>query len=67
MSFQCDLAHFTNIMTAGGWLNGVNFGGPDDRPEIRDFQLAQVIAGGYYAVPPLAKEGQAFPGAEIFR
>ncbi len=65
VSFQCDLERFTNIMTTGGWLNGVNFGGPDDRPEIPNIELAQVIAGGYYAVPPRT-EG-AFPGAEIFR
>jgi len=67
VSFQCDLAHFTNIVTTGGWLNGVNFGGPDDRPkDMPNIQLAQVIAGGYYAVPPRAGDNRAFPGAEIF-
>ncbi len=65
VSFQCDLERFTKIMTTGGWLNGVNFGGPDDRPDIRNIELAEVIAGGYYAVPP--RTDQAFPGAEIFR
>lgn len=65
VSFQCDLARFTNIMTTGGWLKSVNFGGPDDRADIPNIELAQVIAGGYYAVPPRT-EG-AFPGSGIFQ
>jgi deferrochelatase/peroxidase EfeB len=67
VSFQCDLERFTNIVTTGRWLNTVNFGGPDDIKEIPSIELAQVVAGGYYAVPPLPLDDDPFPGAEIFR
>ncbi|HEV8141957.1 MAG TPA: peroxidase, partial [Methylomirabilota bacterium] len=68
VSFQCDLERFTNILTTGGWMSSINFGGPDDREEdIPSIELAQVVAGGYYAVPPLPLGDDPFPGAVIFR
>ena len=65
VSFQCDLARFENILTTAPWLKTVNFGGPDDRSDIPNIELARIMAGGYYAVPPKAVP-PSFPGAEIF-
>jgi deferrochelatase/peroxidase EfeB len=64
VSFQCRLDRFTGILTTPGWLAAVNFGGRARRGERAPIQLASVVAGGYYAVPP---KGEPFPGAEIFR
>ena len=65
VSFQRDLASFENILTTPAWMRTVNFGGPDDRVDVPNVTLAQVLAGSYYAVPP--KDDRApFPGAGIF-
>jgi deferrochelatase/peroxidase EfeB len=64
VSFQRDLSRFTAILTTPRWLSTVNFGGPGDRDDMPNVQLARVISGGYYAVPP---RGEPFPGAEIFQ
>lgn len=64
VSFQRNLARFTSILTRPGWLQTVNFGGRARRGAPAPIQLASIIAGGYYAVPP---QGPPFPGADIFR
>jgi hypothetical protein len=67
VSFQRHLDRLTDILTRPGWLRSANFGGRAQRGGPALLQLASVIAGGYYAVPPRARTGEAFPGAEIFR
>ena len=52
------------MLTAGGWLGGVNFGGdPRDQSGIAD--LLSVYAAGVYFVP-LVSDGEPFPGARAF-
>jgi hypothetical protein len=54
-----------HILMSPRWLKTVSFGGPDDRRDIPDIELAQLMAGGGYAVPPKVAP-PSFPGAEIF-
>src|SRR5262245_12846715 len=65
VSFQCDIAKLQHILTEPRWMKTVNFGGPDDHPNIPSLEIARVLSGGYYAVPPKSAAGP-FPGAEIF-
>ena len=65
ISFQRDLAVAQHLLHLPGWLGDVNFGGSaapaSGGPPSVDF--ISVLAGGLYAVPPLAKP---FPGAHLF-
>lgn len=65
VSFQADLAAFQHVLHLPGWLADVNFGGrPAPGPgEPASPMLLSVLAGGLYAVPPVA---EPFPGAELF-
>ena len=61
VSFQDTPARLLKMLTAGGWLGGVNFGGDEDaRPELAS--LLSVYGAGVYFVPP-AVPGEPFPGA----
>ena len=49
------------MLTADGWLGGVNFGGDEARlPELAS--LLSVYGAGIYFVAPVVA-GEAFPGA----
>ncbi len=62
VSFQDTPGRLLRMLTAGGWLGGVNFGGDEERlPELAS--LLSVYAAGVYFVPPATGEGEAFPGA----
>jgi Dyp-type peroxidase family len=65
VSFQGDPASIYHVLHLQGWLGDVNFGGPsppgDD--ELRSPTLVSALAGGLYAVPPVA---EPFPGAVLF-
>ena len=53
------------MLTAGGWLGGVTFGGDEARlPELAS--LLRVYGAGIYFVPPVVA-GEAFPGAAALR
>lgn len=65
VSFQRDLAVVQHLLHLPGWLGDANFGGrtrpgPGEPPSLR---FVTVVAGGLYAVPPLAAP---FPGAALF-
>jgi deferrochelatase/peroxidase EfeB len=61
VSFQDTPARLLRMLTAGGWLGGVTFGGDEERlPELAS--LLSVYGAGIYLVPPVAA-GEAFPGA----
>ena len=61
VSFQDTPARLLRMLTAGGWLGGVNFGGDEERlPELAS--LLSVFGAGIYFVPPVAA-GEVFPGA----
>jgi hypothetical protein len=61
VSFQDTPARLLRMLTAGGWLGGVNFGGDEGRrPELSS--LLTVYAAAVYFVPPIVDE-EAFPGA----
>ena len=65
VSFQDTPGRLLRMLTAGGWLGGVNFGGDEERlPELAS--LLSVYAAGVYFVPPAAGDGEAFPGAAAF-
>lgn len=64
VSFQADLATLQHVLHLPGWLGDVNFGGPS-KPGAGDPPspaLIELLAGGLYAVPPMA---EPFPGAEL--
>jgi Dyp-type peroxidase family len=62
VSFQDTPGRLLRMLTAGGWLGGVTFGGDEERlPELAS--LLSVYAAGIYFVPPAAGAGEAFPGA----
>jgi len=64
VSFQRNLIHLTNILRTPGWLGNANFGGPAPEPgQPRGIDLVELMAGGYYAVPPA---GNPFHGSDIF-
>lgn len=61
VSFQDTPARLLSMLTAGGWLGGVNFGGDEQRrPELAT--LLTVYAAGVYFVPPTTAD-EAYPGA----
>jgi deferrochelatase/peroxidase EfeB len=65
VSFQRDLASFHHVLHLQRWLGDANFGGPTaGTPEDRaSSTFVRVLAGGFYAVPPVA---QPFPGSCLF-
>jgi deferrochelatase/peroxidase EfeB len=61
VSFQDTPGRLLRMLTAGGWLGGVAFGGDEERlPELAS--LLSVYGAGIYFVPPVAA-GEPFPGA----
>jgi hypothetical protein len=61
VSFQDTPARLLRMLTAGGWLGGVNFGGDQQRrPELAS--LLTAYAAAIYFVPPV-HAAEAFPGA----
>jgi Dyp-type peroxidase family len=65
VSFQADLGALHHVLRLPGWLADVNFGGPA-RPgpgEPEPVELVKLLAGGLYAVPPVA---EPFAGAVLF-
>jgi len=63
VSFQRDLASFHHVLHLPGWLGDSNFGGPEESADLQARAFVSVLAGGLYAVPPLA---EPFPGVELF-
>lgn len=65
VSFQGNLAALQHILHLPGWLADVNFGGPAEsgRGDPLSPQLITLLAGGLYAVPPVA---EPFAGACLF-
>jgi deferrochelatase/peroxidase EfeB len=64
VSLQRDLEHLRQILGLSSWLGEVNFGGsaaPAAGPP--PVKLIDLLAGGFYAVPPAARP---FPGAALF-
>jgi len=67
VSFQRNLSRLTDMLMLDGWLGNVNFGGFSDQRKDSPppITLLQLVAGGFYAVPP--REGSdSFPGGIIF-
>jgi len=61
VSFQDTPGRLLRMLTAGGWLGGVTFGGDEERlPQLAS--LLRVYGAGIYFAPPLVAE-EAFPGA----
>jgi len=61
VSFQDTPGRLLRMLTAGGWLGGVTFGGDEERlPELAS--LLRVYGAGIYFAPPISA-GEAFPGA----
>ena len=61
VSFQDTPGRLLRMLTAGGWLGGVTFGGDEARlPELAS--LLSVYGAGIYFAPPVVA-GEAFPGA----
>jgi hypothetical protein len=56
----------SDVLWGPNWLGGVNFGGPTipQQGDPKPIRLLSVIAGGFYAVPPV---DDPFPGASIFQ
>jgi Dyp-type peroxidase family len=65
VSFQRDLSLLQHVLHLPGWLGDVNFGGPTEGAgsDLPRLELVEVVAGGFYAVPPRA---EPFPGADLF-
>jgi Dyp-type peroxidase family len=65
VSFQSDLRSLQHVLHLPGWLGDVNFGGPAaaDEGDSPSPRMLELIAGGLYAVPPLATP---FPGHRLF-
>lgn len=65
VSFQRDLASFHHVLHLQRWLGDANFGGPSAGPseERPPPNFVRVLAGGLYAVPPVATP---FPGSCLF-
>lgn len=65
VSFQSDLSTLRNLLHLPGWLADVNFGGPGEPGpgDPRPIRLISLVAGGFYAVPPME---EPFPGAGLF-
>jgi deferrochelatase/peroxidase EfeB len=61
VSFQDTPGRLLRMLTAGGWLGGVTFGGDEARlPELAS--LLSVYGAGIYFVAPVVA-GETFPGA----
>ncbi len=63
VGFQRDAEILLNILRSRDWMGDVNFGGVVGDPVIPAFNLMSVVAGGLFAVPPVA---DPFPGASLF-
>lgn len=65
VSFQKDLARLLFVLRSSDWIGTANFGGPDSPAagEPPNLPILGLVAGGFYAVPPL---GNPFPGASLF-
>ena len=71
VSFQGRLSRVRNILSKDGWLGDVNFGGfpfvePDAADDVKPIVFVEMIAGGYYAIPPKSDDPDSFPGWPIF-
>ncbi len=62
VSFQHDLRVLQQLLHLPGWLGDANFGGPTASREATQ-PLITLIAGGFYAVPPMRSP---FPGVGLF-
>jgi len=67
VSFQGATSRVRNMLSKDGWLGDVNFGGfPFAEPGAPGpIVFVEMIAGGYYAVPPKG-DPHSFPGVSIF-
>jgi deferrochelatase/peroxidase EfeB len=68
VSFQGRLSRVRNMLSKDGWLGDVNFGGCPftERHAPGPIVFVEMIAGGYYAVPPKGGDAESFPGWSIF-
>ena len=68
VSFQGRLSRVRNMLSKDGWLGDVNFGGcPFTEPDAPGpIVFVEMIAGGYYAVPPKGGDRDSFPGLSLF-
>jgi Dyp-type peroxidase family len=64
VSYQRDARLLTSILSSGGWMGDANFGGIPGNQSVPAFSLMKVLAGGFFAVPPL---DDPFPGHVLFR
>lgn len=63
VSFQRSTQRVTDILNDPGWQGDSNFGGPPPGGGDPQVVLMELVAGGFYAVPP---KGEPFPGAALF-
>lgn len=63
VSFQRDPELLLNILRSDRWMGDVNFGGVTGDPAAPAVRLMSIVAGGFFAVPPVAAP---FPGHELF-
>jgi len=63
VSFQRSTQRVTDILKDPGWQGDSNFGGPPPGQGEPQVVLMELVAGGFYAVPP---KGDPFPGAALF-
>ena len=63
VSFQRSAQRVTDILSDPGWQGDSNFGGPPPGGGDPQIVLMELVAGGFYAVPPKA---DPFPGAALF-
>lgn len=63
VSYQRDAGLLTSILSSKGWMGDTNFGGVEGNPVVPAFSLMSIVAGGFFAVPPLA---EPFPGHQLF-
>ena len=68
VSFQGRLSRVRNMLSKDGWLGDVNFGGCPfmERDAPGAIVFVEMIAGGYYAVPPKGGDRDSFPGLSLF-
>ncbi|MCI0747880.1 MAG: Dyp-type peroxidase, partial [Verrucomicrobia subdivision 3 bacterium] len=65
VSFQKDIGRVLFVLRSPDWIGTANFGGPDSPAvgEPPNLPILGLIAGGFYAAPPI---GDPFPGAPLF-